>query len=66
MKATELKDLIVGLVAIIFFAMAIGQYDKVQSFAHREGLKALRGGSPSHPFFPAGYEVMKPSGYRAN
>lgn len=55
MRPIEIKDLVVGLLAIVLIAMAIGQYDELQSFARREAAQALKGW-PQHRFFPAYYE----------
>lgn len=56
MKPIELKDLIVGVLALITAAIAFGKYDALQAFARREAVKSLRGWK-SHPFFPAGYQI---------
>jgi hypothetical protein len=54
MKPIELKDLVVGLLAVIFLAMALGQYGRLETFARLEFAKALRP-KPTPAFFPEGY-----------
>jgi hypothetical protein len=54
MKPIDLKDLIIGLLTVIFIAMAFGQYSKLQDFAKKEAVKALKPW-PAHRFFPATY-----------
>lgn len=59
MRPTEIKDLVAGLLVVIFIAIAVGQYGRLQAFARAQAQAALKGW-PAHPFFPAGYEY-KPS-----
>jgi hypothetical protein len=42
MKPTEIKDLVTGLLTIIFAAIALGQYGRLEKFARTEVVKALR------------------------
>jgi len=51
MKPVEIKDLVTGLLAIIFAAIALGQYRKLEGFARREVADALRPKSTA-AFFP--------------
>ena len=60
MRAVEIKDLITGLLMIIFLSLAIGKYDALKTYARREGLRALSGKSWKTPnFFPKGFEIDK-------
>ena len=54
MKPTEIKDLVTGLLAIIFVAIALGQYGRLEHFARVEAAKALRP-KPTPAFFPKTY-----------
>lgn len=54
MKTTEIKDLAIGLLALIFAAMALGQYGSLQRFARGEAAKALHPQS-TRAFFPVSY-----------
>lgn len=54
MRPTEIKDIVTGLLAIIFVAMALGQYGRLEQFARAEAAKALQP-KPVPAFFPAGY-----------
>lgn len=55
MKPTEIKDLVTGLLAIIFLAIALGQYGGLEQFARKEVAHALKP-RPTPPFFPPGFE----------
>jgi hypothetical protein len=55
MKPTEIKDLVVGLLAIIFAAIALGQYGQLEKFARIEGAKALSP-KPTPAFFPKNWK----------
>lgn len=54
MRPVEIKDLVVGILAVIFISMALGQYGRLERFARTEAAKALRP-KPVPEFFPAGY-----------
>lgn len=54
MKPTEIKDLVVGLLAVIFVAMAIGQFGTLERFARKQMIQALHP-KPAPLFFPPGY-----------
>ncbi len=54
MKPTEIKDLVSGILAIIFLALALGQYGRLERFARAEVAKALRP-KAAPAFFPASY-----------
>jgi hypothetical protein len=41
MKPVDIKDLVVGLAALIFAAIALGQYGKLERFARVEAERAL-------------------------
>jgi hypothetical protein len=51
MKPTEIKDLVTGLLVLIFAAMALGQYGRLERFARREAVAALHP-RPTSAFFP--------------
>lgn len=59
MRPTEIKDLVAGLLVVIFIAMAIGQYGRLERFARDQAKASLRGW-PEHRFFPVGYEYHGP------
>lgn len=54
MKPTEIKDLVTGLLVLIFAAVALGQYGSLQKFARVEAAKALHP-QPVRAFFPGSY-----------
>ena len=54
MKPMDLKDLINGLLAVIFFAIAIGQYDRLRGYAVWEVVRALEPAREVPTFFPGG------------
>jgi hypothetical protein len=54
MKPTEIKDLVTGLLVLIFAASALGQYGSLQRFARVEAARTFRP-SPTPAFFPKGY-----------
>ena len=54
MKPIEIKDLVSGILVIIFTAMALGQYGRLEKFARSEAVKALRP-KPVAEFFPRNY-----------
>jgi len=54
MKNVDLKDLIIGLLAVIFLAMSFGQYDRLREFAKDQAAAALKPW-PAHRFFPKEY-----------
>ena len=62
MPFIDLKDFVVGIMTVIFISMAIGQYHKLQAFARRQAMAALKPW-PAHHFFPPGYEVKDPHKY---
>jgi hypothetical protein len=41
MRPIDLRDLIVGLLVVIFLAIATGQYWKLERYARREAERAL-------------------------
>ena len=55
MRNIDLKDLIIGLMTVIILAMSLGQYGKLQEFAKRQAVAALKPW-PAHRFFPPNYE----------
>lgn len=57
MNATDLRDIIKGLLVVISISLALGQYPKLQRFARLEAAKALKGGHTPR-FFPNGYDSM--------
>jgi hypothetical protein len=59
MKSLDLKDLVVGLLAVIFISMAIGRFGALETFARKQAVAALRPW-PAHPFFPKDYEKTHP------
>ena len=50
MKPVEIKDLVAGLLVIIFAAVALGQYGRLERFARQEVARALRP-RPTPEFF---------------
>lgn len=56
MRPIEIKDLVVGLTAIVLLAVAVGQLDQLYGYARKEAIQALKGW-PSHAFFPGGYDA---------
>ncbi|MDR3607565.1 MAG: hypothetical protein P4M08_09310, partial [Oligoflexia bacterium] len=42
LKPTEIKDLVTGLLVIIFASMALGQFGRLETFARHEAAKAFR------------------------
>lgn len=54
MKPIEMKDLVLGLLTLIFVSVALGHFDQVERFARREAAKALRPKAVPQ-FFPSGY-----------
>ena len=58
MKPTEIKDLVTGLLVLIFAAIALGQYGKLEQFARKEAIAALHP-KPAPAFFPRTYEPRK-------
>jgi hypothetical protein len=59
-KAIEFKDLVTGLLVIIGIALAIGQYNKLELFAKKEAVNALRGWD-GHVFFNKPILNLKPA-----
>jgi hypothetical protein len=54
MRPTEIKDLVAGILAIIFVAMALGQYGWLERFARCEMAKTFRP-TAGQAFFPKGF-----------
>lgn len=54
MKPTEIKDLVSGLLLLIFATIALGQYGRLEKFARREAAKAFHPRSV-RAFFPRSY-----------
>ena len=54
MRNIDLKDLVIGLLTVIFLSMAVGQYGRLQEFAKRQAMAALKPW-PAHRFFPKEY-----------
>lgn len=52
MRATEIKDLVIGLLKVALIALAIGKLDALHSLAAKQAAHSLRGWD-SHPFFTA-------------
>ncbi len=55
MKNIELKDLIIGLLAVTFLAIGLRQYGRLQEFARHQAIEALKPW-PAHRFFPTDYD----------
>jgi hypothetical protein len=52
----DLREMVNGILTIIFISIAIGQFDKLHSFAREQAIASLRGW-PAYHFFPKGYGV---------
>lgn len=50
MKPIEIKDLVIGILAIIFVSVALGKFRSLEKFARNEAAKALRP-KPTPAFF---------------
>jgi len=53
MKMIELKDLVIGLLAIILLASSFGKLDQLHEFAKVQAVKSVKGWG-SHHFFQRG------------
>ncbi len=63
MKTVDISPLIPGILKIILFAIAIGQFDNLRNFARREFMRSLTNeGWHSTPFFPANYDGKRQTG----
>lgn len=54
MPFIDLRDLIVGILVVIFIAMGVGKLDALHDFAKKEAVKTLHGW-PAYHFFPKSY-----------
>lgn len=63
MRNIDLKDLIIGLLTVIFLSMAVGQYGHLQEFAKKQAVESLKPW-PAHRFFPAAYVEKSFSSHR--
>jgi hypothetical protein len=59
MRPTEIKDLVVGLLTITLIAIALGQFDRLHSFARKEAAKSLKGWSALPQFFPTSPKAVR-------
>jgi hypothetical protein len=59
MRPTEIKDLVVGIITIILIAIALGQFDRLHSFARKEAARSLKGWSALPQFFPASWKAAR-------
>lgn len=51
----DLRDLIKGILVVIFFSISIGQFERLHTFAREQAIASLKGW-PEYHFFPKGYE----------
>ena len=54
MRFFDIRDLVIGLLTVIFLSIAFGQYGHLQDFAKRQAAQALKPW-PAHRFFPQSY-----------
>jgi hypothetical protein len=55
MRPPEIKDLVVGLLTITLITIAVGQIDRLHSFARKEAAKSLKGWAALPQFVPKGH-----------
>ncbi|MEW6056480.1 MAG: hypothetical protein AB1540_07680 [Bdellovibrionota bacterium] len=57
MRPIDISGLVKGITAIILLAIAIGQYDRAQSFATKEAIKAFKPWRGPNKIFPTGNNI---------
>ena len=57
MRPLDIKSLVEGILAIIFLALALGQFERLQKFAREEMASALESKNRLTNIFPKNYNV---------
>lgn len=59
MRPIDIRALVESILAVIFLAIALGQFGKLQKFAREEAVHALESRGRLQQFFPKDFEVPR-------